>query len=178
MTRTTIQKPFLPNKKPRRLTFEPRRQTPYRTELKTSLARCPSCHGVSLRGHWLSEAQAKKRIAKETIIGTAGMACPACRQKKDRYAEGVVELHGTKWRKNSEMIFQTIGNTEAIERSRNDQGRVLWSRSAKDVTRIYVSLPQLARHIGRQLKRTFKGKVEYRRSSEEPYLRVVWDSDR
>ncbi|MEK6705564.1 MAG: hypothetical protein AABZ06_07230 [Bdellovibrionota bacterium] len=88
-----------------------------------------------------------------------------------------MELHGQRWRKKSDLVFQTINKTEHIERIRNDQERILWLGSNRQVTKIYVSLPELARHIGRELEKSFKGKTEFTSSNEEPYLRVVWDSD-
>ena len=159
-------------------TREQARQDPYRSQTKPGVARCPACSAVNYRGKWLSLEQAQDRLPEiPPESKNHGVMCPACRQSKDRYAMGVVELHGDKWRQKSSLVFQTIGRTEAIERSRNDQERVLWSRTFRGITKIYVSLPELARHIGRQLKRSFKGAVEYHRSSEEPYLRVVWHSD-
>ncbi len=90
---------------------------------------------------------------------------------------GVVEIHGEAWKDKAPLVAETILNTEKILRSRNDQERILWSRTYRNVTKYYVTLPELARQIGRTLGRSFKGKVEYRHSTEEPYLRVIWHSD-
>ncbi|HLD99160.1 MAG TPA: hypothetical protein VJB59_02810 [Bdellovibrionota bacterium] len=161
-------------------TFRERR----RKNLNRGIAQCPDCGSTNLRGRWYAAGEAKARLSESNVLGAsvlAGrlypLACPACRQKRDRFAQGVVELHGLAWRRESNRVFEAIGNTEQIERTRNDQERVLWSRTMEDVTRIYVSLPELARHIGRELHRNFKGKIEYFRSNEEPYLRVVWHSE-
>ncbi|OFZ53636.1 MAG: hypothetical protein A2428_16635 [Bdellovibrionales bacterium RIFOXYC1_FULL_54_43] len=139
---------------------------------------------MNSRGRWYAAEDAKARFSESNRLSAsirAGrpypLACPACRQKRDRFAQGVVELHGSAWRHNSNRVFEAIGITEQIERARNDQERVLWSRTMEGVTRIYVSLPELARHIGEELQRCFKGKIEYLRSNEEPYLRVVWHSE-
>lgn len=90
---------------------------------------------------------------------------------------GVIEFRGEKWKEQADQVLETVERTEEIARARNDQERLLWSRTYRGVTKIYVSLPELARQVGRTLQRTFKGKVEYVRSTEEPYLRVVWNSD-
>lgn len=103
--------------------------------------------------------------------------CPACRQLRERYAGGVVEVRGPTWREKAEEVEHTIENAEKVARARNDQERILWKRAFRNGMKYYVSLPELARHIGRVLGRSFKGEVEYHHSTEEPYLRVVWDSE-
>lgn len=90
---------------------------------------------------------------------------------------GVVELHGETLKEKKQNILETIANTENIARSRNDQERILWTRTYRGVTKVYVTLPELARHIGRELQKSFKGKTEYHRSTEEPYLRVIWRTE-
>ena len=91
--------------------------------------------------------------------------------------DGRGRLHGARWREQQATVLDTLARVEQIARSRNDQERILWLRTFRGVTKIYVSLPELARHIGRELGKTFKGDVRYSRSPEEPYLRVRWYSD-
>ncbi|MCM2276641.1 MAG: hypothetical protein NDJ89_01025 [Oligoflexia bacterium] len=168
-----------------RQTREPSRQNPYRTEAKPrGTPRCEACRAVNIRGKWYSEEAARERLpapartrpaaprarAKRTI-------CPACLQLEERYPMGVVELHGAAWRAKDLLVREMIDNTERIARERNDQERVLWYQSFRNVTRYYVTLPELARHIGKMLEKSFNGSVEYHRSTEEPFLRVVWNSD-
>ncbi len=93
----------------------------------------------------------------------------------------VVEMHGKKWQTKTDLVLSTIDNTQKIARARNDQERVLWTQRDRKVLRIYVSIPELARRIGRVLQRTFKGKSLYHFNAKgvrEPYLHVIWDSDR
>lgn len=159
---------------------EPRRQDPYRTESKPfGTPRCPSCNGVNIRGKWYAEDAAISHDASvaRKLDRLPEELCPACRQLQDHYAMGVVELHGESWKKLESQVRGTIENSEMIARSRNDQERLLWSKTDRGVTKFYVTLPELARHIGRTLENSFKGSVEYHHSSEEPYLRVIWNSD-
>ena len=139
---------------------------------------CPSCHSLSVKGRWYgpkNEEQGVRNFRKDLVTGK--LTCPACLQQKQHCAQGVVELHGVRWTEKAELVFKTIDSTEGIARGRNDQERVLWTTTAKDVTKIFVTLPELARGIGRVLQRAFKGKVRYHRTREEPFIRVVWDSD-
>lgn len=172
-----------------RLTREPRRQDPYRTKDKSRAgSQCRNCGVINVRGRWYPPEEVhprgsrKRKVSehrnKHAKTGGTDDLCPACRQLKERYASGVVEIHGTRWKELAEQIDETIRNTERIARVRNDQHRILWTRQWRNTMKYYVTLPELARQIGRTLNRSFKGVVEYERSTEEPYLRVVWDSDR
>jgi hypothetical protein len=163
------------------------RKNPYRDDSKPAgTPSCKICHAVSVRGRWIPEREAsKKKIdAEERAAQENTKTCPACQQMRDRYALGVVELHGDSWREHADLVLRTIENTEQIARARNDQERVLWSRTVRGVTRVYVTLPELARMIGHELGRTFKGKIDIvnggskgGRQEGDFFLRVVWDSD-
>lgn len=172
-----------------RLTREPRRQDAYRTKDKSrSGSQCIQCGAVTIRGRWYpaKEALAHSTAGRKRKVSghrnrhaqkRAEDLCPACRQLKEHHASGVVEIQGERWKEFGDQIEETIFNTEEIARVRNDQHRILWTRTTRNTAKYYVTLPELARQIGRVLNRAFKGKVEYRRSTEEPFLRVVWDSD-
>lgn len=149
---------------------------PYHSGMKhRGLSVCSQCASVNIKGRWLSSQQAKAR--KLATPKSGSLTCPACRQLKDRFALGVIEIHGNKWKEKQDEVFRTLRNTESIARNRNDQQRVLWTQEVRGITKIYVTLPELARRIGRTLERSFQGVSEYKRSSEEPYLRVRWWSD-
>jgi hypothetical protein len=155
-----------------------KRNNPYRTQSKPAgTPRCPNCKSVNIRGRWHAADQSAAALKRYDLRVTNSLTCPACRQLKEHYAMGVIELHGENWKSKSTQVFGTIQKTEEIARSRNDQERILWSRAFRGVTKVYVTLPELARHIGRSLQRSFKGKATYIKTGEEPYLRVVWRSD-
>lgn len=162
---------------PSHLFREPSRQDPYRSQCKPGGdVRCLACRAVNLRGDWIPGARA--RNPEPPVQAEKVALCPACRQARDRYAMGVVEIRGTAWRRNRALVLRTLRNTEKILRARNDQERILWTEDTPSGTfKIHVSLPELARQIGRELERSFKGAAEYRRSTEEPFLRVYWWSD-
>jgi hypothetical protein len=103
--------------------------------------------------------------------------CPACKELQDHYAGSVVELHGESWKEKEDQVLQTIHRSEEIARSRNDQERILWTEISPGTLKIFVTLPELARQIGHILKQTFKGNTEFRRSTQEPFLRVIWSME-
>ena len=155
---------------------ETARKDPYRSKSKPDgQPSCPVCKSVSVNGRWLSLKQYKTLHAAAPVEGD--LKCPACKQLEDHFALGVIELHGKSWKAKKKDVMHTLRNTEKIARSRNDQERVLWISESEEVTKVYVSLPELARSIGHELGTSFQGEVAYRRSTEEPYLRVRWNSD-
>ncbi len=171
-----VMKTIIPRLRYKHPFKERARQDPYRSSNKPKdHPQCPSCHSVSVKGRWLSPLQFSKIRANAEV--SQELKCPACCQKDDQFALGVVEIRGQSWRRNQEELMNALRNTEAIARSRNDQERILWVRELKTVTKVYVALPELARQMGRVLENSFQGFTEFLHSSEEPYLRVRWWSD-
>ena len=104
---------------------EAARANPYRSQIKPKgTPKCPSCKAVSIRGRWVSPSQVQ--ALNPTVLVTGELKCPACRQTEDHFALGVVEVFGEKWQKKRELVSNTIKNTEAVVRHRNDQERILW----------------------------------------------------
>ena len=169
---------------------EPRQKNPYRNQSKPAgFPQCPTCKSVNLKGNWIALEKYKERLNGSAPKGTESkpkLLCPACKQLKEKYAMGVIELYGENFSKNKKTIMNMIGRTEKIARSRNDQSRILWTKDGMDGKaetdekapfKVYVSLPDLARHIGRELEKSFKGSTEYTKTPGEQYIRVKWWSD-
>jgi hypothetical protein len=155
----------------------PRQQDPFRSQAKPAgLPECPKCGAINKKGGWTAKSKMNGHSSLSTVK-VVKLICPACKQLKEKIASGVVEIHGEKFLKNKKAVLNTINKTEKIVRARNDQGRILWTKEVAGLLKVYVSVPELARHIGRELEKSFKGSTEYSRSSEEPYLRVKWWSD-
>ena len=152
------------------------RVDPYRTDKKPKgLIQCRECQAVSSKGRWLPHHHTQSKNPYGVIHSQS--ICPACKQLKDHYAMGVIELSGRSYQEKKSEVIGNLRNLELIARKRNDQHRILWMNDQKTMTKIYVTLPELARSMGRSLERSFHGKTEYIHSSEEPFLRVRWKSD-
>ena len=155
---------------------EPARTDSYRSDKKSKgPSQCPQCKAVQIKGRW-------NPIKKATFTQAVGLIsnrllCPACQQFNDRYALGVIELSGTEFQSKKQEVLGNLKNVELIARQRNDQHRILWVLDSPDKTKVYVTLPELARSMGRSLEKSFHGKTLYARSTEEPFLRVRWRSD-
>jgi hypothetical protein len=152
---------------------EPRRQDSYRTQTKPKdVPPCADCGAVSRGdGRWDPGHVIRARYASKKAL------CPACLQLREKHAGAVLVLSGERAKEKMKLVLETLKNTEAIARSRNDQERLLWIDERRDTTRVYVTLPELARQMGHVIARAFKGHVEFHRSTEEPFLHVMWNSD-
>jgi hypothetical protein len=166
--------PLIFNRFQEKLTREPRRQDSYRTQAKPKDAPpCAQCGAVSRAdGRW----ESSNRVIRARYASKKAL-CPACRQLKERHAGAVLTISGVRAQEMKEQVIETLKNTEAIARARNDQERLLWIDERRGTMRVHVTLPELARQMGHVIGRAFKGHVEYRRSTEEPFLHVVWNSD-
>src|SRR4051794_7213479 len=103
------------------------RVDPYRSRCKViGTPSCPECGSVSFRGRWVEAKQFK--LTKPLVPVAGELKCPACRQRGDHFALGVVEIRGDRWKAKSDLVNQTIQNTEKIARVRNDQERILWTK--------------------------------------------------
>ncbi len=162
---------------------EPTRFDPYReTRKPAGLASCKDCGAVCLRGRWISEAEYQRHFEMKVQVQSR-ITCPACLKLKFHYAQGVVELIGNEWLKSRAAVLNTLRRTERIFRGRNDQSRILWfgedaeTRNHPAKFKVYVTQPELARHLGRELHKSFKGTTHISRSREEPFVRVRWDAE-
>jgi NMD protein affecting ribosome stability and mRNA decay len=150
---------------------EPARIDPYHSDMKEKgNPQCSDCGATQLKGRWV------KMGLVENPSSLRKIKCNACRQMQDRYALGVVELSLDESRQDSQEILRTLKRSETVARNRNDQQRILWINQSPDSIKVYVTLPELARHMGRELKKTFKGDIEYLPSNESTFLRVRWRS--
>ena len=157
---------------------EPSRVDPLRARSRpVGQPQCRTCGAVSVRGRWLPGGPARRKSTAPAPNPEKSPQCPACQQLKQRFALGVIELQGSKWKEKSDLVNNTIRRTEQIARLRNDQQRILWTKSVGDTTKIYVTLPELARRIGRELEKSFQGVTEYESTADEAFLRVRWSSD-
>jgi NMD protein affecting ribosome stability and mRNA decay len=158
-----------------RQTREMARLDPYRTESKPGgNLQCQECGAINTKGTWrIPGATPKKKTSKSM----KNAVCPTCKQQHEHFAMGVVEIQGDGWKKTKQDVLNTIQRTEKIGQHRNPQYRILSVQSVKNRVKVYVSLPELARHIGRQLKKSFHGATQYIRSNNDRFLRVIWSSN-
>ena len=155
---------------------EPARADSYRSDRKKKGAtQCTQCQSVNVKGRW-NPIKKTQFTRPEGLIQNRAL-CPACQQLNDHYALGVIELSGSDFQEQKSEVIGNLKNVELIARQRNDQHRILWIQDSKLKTKVYVTLPELARSMGRSLEKSFHGRTLYSRSSEEPFLRVRWKSD-
>jgi hypothetical protein len=86
--------------------------------------------------------------------------CTGCKRVRDKIAIGTVYLDGEAIASHSGEILRMIRREEEIERTHNHCSRILGIRHKGQRMTIQTANSLLAIHIARQLRKTFKGRLE------------------
>ncbi len=105
------------------------------------------------------------------------VTCPACRKIEDGYAEGFVTISGGFKDEHLDEIINLIKNKEEIAMSHNPLDRIMEITPGKDEVRVSTTSGKLAQRIGRILKKTYGGEVEYQLGDDTRITRVYWRRD-
>jgi hypothetical protein len=117
---------------------------------------CSECHAVHDGRKWNPACplpSSNQSKAEFTM-------CTGCKRMRDKVVLGRVHLEGEAVATRSEEILRMIRREEQIEQARNHCSRIfdIDSRGSKMTVRTVNSL--LAIHIAKQLRKTFKGKIQ------------------
>jgi NMD protein affecting ribosome stability and mRNA decay len=134
---------------------------------------CPGCHALSSGKRWrLDEAAYMKQVRQ----GTARRVfCPACEKIRDGYPSGQVTLNGPFLAEHWEEILQIIKNEEERARETNPLQRIMSLSEKNGRLDLTTTDEKLAQRIGRELRKACGGKVAYKWSHNDKFLRVHWE---
>jgi hypothetical protein len=99
--------------------------------------------------------------------------CPACRKIKERRPSGELHLVGAALGDKGE-ILRILRNEESRAREKNPLERIMRVESIRNQWKIETTTEKLAQRLGRVLYRTRGGKVDYRWSHNNKFVRVIW----
>lgn len=137
---------------------------------------CPGCHAVREHRRWvMNEARAAWMLAKKE--GVERMRCPACRKAADGYPLGTVTLGGAFLAFHHDEILHLVRNEEARMMGVNPMARIMSLTEEDGRMEVATTDEKLAQRIGRELRKAFRGEVEYRWSRGDRLLRVRWMRD-
>ena len=100
--------------------------------------------------------------------------CPACRKIKDGYAGGYVTLRGEFMRDHMDEIVNLVRNNEKRAIYNNPLDRIISITRNDDGMEIQTTTDKYAQRLGRILKKSYKGSVEYKWSAGVKMARVIW----
>ena len=132
---------------------------------------CQKCGAVYRHKRW------SLQVAVSELKGTTirKVTCPACRKIRDRYAGGIVTLRGDFLMAHKDQIIHLVQNEETRAKGVNPLERIISLREGKGRIEIQTTSERFAQRIGREIKRAYKGNVEYQWSKDNKFIRVNWD---
>ena len=137
---------------------------------------CARCDAVYAKGHWTFDKNALKAVGLEKIVPQETV-CPACRQIEADEPAGFVYLEGEFFNEHKKEIENLLRNEEEKFAETNPLARIVEWKKAKSRLTVTTTTEHLAQHLGRSLKKAYRGDVRYDFSHENKLARVYWHRD-
>jgi len=99
--------------------------------------------------------------------------CPACKKIKQHSASGELQLLGISEAERPEVL-QILRNEEARAQEKNPLERIMRLNALDDGWRLETTTEKLAQRLGRSVRKARGGKVSYRWSHNNKFVRVIW----
>jgi NMD protein affecting ribosome stability and mRNA decay len=133
---------------------------------------CKKCTAIYHNKHWYFDENELKKLKKHSKPGA--VLCPACEKIMDKFASGIVTLHGDFIKKHQEEIVNLIKNEEKKASGRNPLERIIAITTMKEGMEVTTTHEKLAQRIGKRLHSSFSGEVTYRWTPQDKMARVHW----
>lgn len=137
---------------------------------------CSSCGAVYYGRRWTLSPPDEIRDWAEFRSDVRSTLCPACRKIRDRYPSGQLRLVGITPEEKRE-IFRLLRNEEERAREKNPLERIMSILSDGPNWKVETTTEKLAQRLGRCLEKARGGKVIYKWSHNNKFVRVVWQKE-
>ncbi|MDZ7372759.1 MAG: hypothetical protein ONB23_02205 [candidate division KSB1 bacterium] len=121
---------------------------------------CRSCPSLHDGRRWVVD---RKRWEELREQGVEEVLCEACRRIRDRVVGGIVYAEGPVLEERRDEILRMLRREEEIESSRNHLCRILEIREEGRRWTITTINQWMALHIAKQLRKSFRGRLEVAR---------------
>jgi len=135
---------------------------------------CPDCGAINRKKRWYVDHAEYARLKRS---GALPRRCPACRKIADAFPSGVLTLRGRFLREHRREILTVARNEERRARGINPLERIMGIRESDGELEILTTDEKLAQRIGREIRKAFRGSVEYKWSEDANLLRLTWERD-
>jgi hypothetical protein len=136
------------------------------------IIQCAGCGAFYHRRHWTLTAPAGITLP----IHTHPIYCPACRKIRERRASGELHIAGVGVGERDEVL-RLLRNEEFRAREKNPLERIMRMEDEKGRWKLQTTTEKLAQRLGRSLRKARGGKVDYKWSHNNKFVRVLWDKD-
>ena len=144
-------------------TFVPRRPP-------KEVIRCAGCGAIYRHRHWSLTAPAEFSIP----VHFHRILCPACRKIKERSASGELHLVGVDEGGRDE-VMRLLHNEAIRALQKNALERIMSLEAEGSGWKVKTTTEKLAQRLGRSLCKARGGKVAYKWSHNNKFVRVVWE---
>jgi hypothetical protein len=146
-------------------TFLPRR-SPKET------IQCTGCGAFYHRRYWTLSAPTGFTPA----VHLRPVYCPACRKSKEGRASGELYLLGLGDKDRAEVLH-LLRNEEAKAREKNPLERIMRLEQTVNNWKVVTTTEKLAQRLGRSVRKARGGKIAYKWSHNNKFVRVVWEKN-
>ncbi|HEX2948758.1 MAG TPA: hypothetical protein VHV83_04195 [Armatimonadota bacterium] len=136
---------------------------------------CSRCHAYLEEDHWLYNEHRYRELKEQPDINV--ILCPGCTRVEKRIYEGEVIAHHRWDVVDKGDVMNLIHNEEARARATNPTARIALMEDRGDELYILTTTEFLAKRIGRELQKAYRGSVTTSDLPRERFVRVRWARD-
>jgi hypothetical protein len=144
-------------------TFLPRRSP-------KEIIQCSGCGAFYHRRYWTLSAPAGFTPA----VQFRPVYCPACQKIKQGRASGELYLNGIGDKDRAE-VAHLLRNEEGKAREKNPLERIMRLEQAVNNWKVVTTTEKLAQRLGRSVYKARGGKIAYKWSHNNKFVRVLWE---
>ncbi|MHB9132371.1 MAG: hypothetical protein ACYDBB_14970 [Armatimonadota bacterium] len=133
---------------------------------------CERCHSYLETDHWLYDEQRYRELKVQSGIHVT--LCPGCVRVERRLYEGEVTIRHQWDKVDKGDVMHLIHNEEARARVTNPSARVAILEDHGDELYVLTTTQFLAKRIGRQLYKAYRGALTVTPLLHERFTRVCW----
>lgn len=135
------------------------------------IIQCTGCAAIYHRRHWSLTAPA----GFSAPVHLRPVFCPACRKLKDHRASGEIDLLGVGDAERGDVL-RILRNEEAKAREKNPLERIMRLEKIGNGWKVETTTEKLAQRLGRSVRRARGGRIAYKWSHNNKFVRVVWEA--
>ena len=144
-------------------TFLPRRSP-------KEIIQCSGCGAFYHRRYWTLSAP----VGFTPAVQHRPVYCPACRKIKQGRASGELYLLGIGDKDRAEVV-RLLRNEEGKAREKNPLERIMRLEQAVNNWKVVTTTEKLAQRLGRSVCKARGGKIAYKWSHNNKFVRVLWE---
>lgn len=130
---------------------------------------CAGCGAFYYRRRWsLRPPNRTKRLIRSSVI-----FCPACKKIKEKYPSGELHIVGVD-PKDRREVFRILRNEEKRAREKNPLERIMQLEASNGDWKVQTTTEKLAQRLGGSLRKARGGKLVYKWSHNNKFVRVFW----